>query len=105
MRTEPVLSLLIHSLMNTLLSSGKRLAAAAPLLALLFLTASCSRYDAGGGLATWGYILLALDVLAFFDIFRQPWGIGKKLLWAAIIFFFPLGGLIIYYFFAGRGKQ
>ena len=51
MRTEPVLSLLIHSLMNTLLSFGKRPAAAAPLLALLFFTASCSRFNASGGLS------------------------------------------------------
>ncbi|OUJ76373.1 hypothetical protein BXP70_03045 [Hymenobacter crusticola] len=52
----------------------------------------------------WGYVLLALDVLALFDVFRQPWSIGKKLLWAAIIFVFPLGGLILYYLFAGRGN-
>jgi len=90
--------------MRTLLTSAKRLPAFA-LFALLFTTASCSRYNDAGGLATWGYVLLALDVLAFFDIFRQPWSIGKKLLWAAIIFFFPLGGLLIYYFFAGRGKS
>ena len=56
--------------MNTLLSAGKRLAAAAPLLVLLFLTASCSRFNATGGLSLWGYILLALDILAFLDIFR-----------------------------------
>lgn len=90
--------------MNKLAPYISRLAASAPLLALVFITSSCSRYNANGGLATWGYVLLALDILALFDVFRQPWSIGKKILWAAIIFFFPLGGLIIYYLFAGRGK-
>lgn len=90
--------------MHTFSTAAKRLPAFA-LFALLLITTSCDRYNDAGGLATWGYILLALDVLAFFDIFRQSWGIGKKLLWAAIIFFFPLGGLLIYYFFAGRGES
>ncbi|SNC76989.1 Phospholipase_D-nuclease N-terminal [Hymenobacter gelipurpurascens] len=90
--------------MNKLAPYLNRLFFAAPLLALTLLVSSCSRYSADGSLATWGYVLLALDVLALFDVFRQSWSIGKKILWAAIIFFFPLGGLILYYFFAGRGK-
>ena len=53
----------------------------------------------------WGIAILVLDVLAMLDVFRQSWTTGKKLMWAAIIFFFPLGGLILYYFFAGRGKN
>jgi len=81
------------------------LASRAPLAALLMLlVTSCSRYNNNGSLAIWGYVLLALDVLALLDVFRQPWDIGKKILWAAIIFFFPLGGLILYYLFAGRGR-
>jgi hypothetical protein len=90
--------------MNKLAPYLNRLAFSAPLLALLLITSSCSRYNSNGGLATWGYVLLALDLLALFDVFRQPWSIGKKILWAAIIFIFPLGGLIVYYLFAGRGK-
>ncbi|ALD22136.1 PLD nuclease N-terminal domain-containing protein [Hymenobacter sp. DG25A] len=90
--------------MNKLAPYLNRVAVALPMLALLLVMSSCSRYNANGGLATWGYVLLALDILAMIDVFRQPWSIGKKLLWAAIIFFFPLGGLIIYYLFAGRGK-
>ncbi|TGE09307.1 PLD nuclease N-terminal domain-containing protein [Hymenobacter fodinae] len=90
--------------MNKIAPYISRLASAAPLLALMLVVSSCSRYSADGSLATWGYVLLALDILALFDVFRQPWSIGKKILWAAIIFFFPLGGLIVYYLFAGRGK-
>jgi hypothetical protein len=73
------------------------------LLPLMMLTASCARFNTNGGLAPWGYLLLALDVFAIISVFGQPWDIGKKLLWAAIIFFFPLGGLLIYYFF-GRSR-
>ncbi len=90
--------------MRTFNSSASRVPLATLLLPLLLLATSCSRYANNGNLAIWGYVLLALDVLALFDVFRQSWDIGKKILWAAIIFFFPLGGLIIYYLFAGRGK-
>ncbi|GAA3937901.1 PLD nuclease N-terminal domain-containing protein [Hymenobacter algoricola] len=91
--------------MDKLTSFANRLPLAALLLTLTVAISSCSRYNASGGLATWGYVLLALDILAMLDVFRQPWSIGKKIMWAAIIFIFPLGGLIIYYLFAGRGKS
>jgi len=90
--------------MNKLASLSTRLSLYVPILALMLVTSSCTRFNADGSLAIWGYVLLALDVLALFDVFRQPWSIGKKILWAAIIFIFPLGGLILYYLFAGRGK-
>ena len=73
------------------------------LLPLLLLTTSCNRFNADGSLAPWGLLLLALDVWAVINIFGQPWGIGKKLIWAAIVFFFPFGGLLLYYFF-GRSS-
>jgi hypothetical protein len=76
---------------------------AALLMPLMLLTASCSRFNADGSVAPWGLLLIALDIWALVSIFGQPWDIGKKLLWAAIVFFFPLGGLLIYYFF-GRSR-
>jgi hypothetical protein len=42
-------------------------------------------------------------VLAIINVFNKPWEIGKKLIWSAIIFFFPFGGLILYYLF-GRNS-
>jgi hypothetical protein len=90
--------------MKSLRSFSQRLPLLATLLLpLLLLTASCSRFNADGSLAPWGIALLVLDVLAIINVFNQPWEIGKKLLWAAIIFFFPFGGLLIYYFF-GRSR-
>ncbi|WP_201977791.1 PLD nuclease N-terminal domain-containing protein [Hymenobacter rubidus] len=91
--------------MQTLRNSASRLPFAVLLLPLMLLMSSCSRFNDDGSLATWGYVLLALDILAMLDVFRQPWTIGKKLMWAVIIFIFPLGGLILYYLFAGRGKS
>jgi hypothetical protein len=91
--------------MHTLRHFTSRLPFAALLLPLMVLVSSCSRFDNDGSLATWGYVLLALDVFALFDVFRQPWSIGKKLMWAVIIFIFPLAGLIAYFLFAGRGKS
>jgi hypothetical protein len=73
------------------------------LMPILLLTTGCNRFNADGSVAPWGLLLLALDIWALISIFGQPWEIGKKLLWAAIVFFFPFGGLLIYYFF-GRSK-
>ena len=89
---------------TTLTKLTSRLSLPALLLPLLLLATSCARVNSGGNTTLFGVIILILDVLALFDVFRQPWEIGKKLLWAAIIFFFPLGGLILYYLFAGRGR-
>jgi hypothetical protein len=90
--------------MKALRSFSQRLPLLATLLLpLLLLTTSCNRFNADGSLAPWGIALLVLDVLAIINVFNQPWEIGKKLLWAAIIFFFPFGGLLIYYFF-GRSR-
>jgi hypothetical protein len=54
-----------------------------------------------GGLA--GLIVLILDVMAIIEIFKSSRDTMSKLLWTLLILCFPLGGVIIYYFF-GRGK-
>jgi hypothetical protein len=91
--------------MQTLHHYTSRLPIAALMLPLMLVATSCSRFNADGSLTLWAYALLALDILALIDVFRQPWTIGKKLLWAVIIFVAPFLGLIIYYLFAGRGKS
>ena len=92
--------------LNSLTTLTKRLPGAGLLLSLLTasLLSSCNRFNADGSLGTWGFILLAIDLYVFYDIFRQSWSTGKKLLWAAIVFFFPFGGMILYFLVAGRGK-
>ncbi|KUG07042.1 hypothetical protein ASU33_00970 [Solirubrum puertoriconensis] len=72
---------------------------------LTLCTSACSRRSSSGGLTIFGAVILILDILALIDILRQPWSLGKKILWVAIIWFLPLLGLILYYLVAGRGKS
>ncbi len=49
-----------------------------------------------------GLVILVLDILAIVEIFKSSKDAMTKLLWTLLILFFPLVGLIIY-FFLGRG--
>ena len=90
--------------MNRSASFTSRLPAlVALLLPLVLLTTGCARYNADGSLATWGVVLAILDIWAIITILGKPWELTKKLIWIAIVFFFPFGGLLIYYFF-GRNS-
>lgn len=80
---------------------AKPLAALFALISALTLT-SCSRRNDNGSLTLWGGIYYVLALLAVLDIFRQPWSLGKKIIWI-LICFIPFG-LIIYFLFSGRGK-
>ncbi|MBF9223528.1 PLDc_N domain-containing protein [Hymenobacter sp. BT662] len=70
----------------------------------MMLASSCRRFYADGSLAPWGVLLAILDIWALVNIFGKPWDLSKKLIWAAIVFFFPFGGLILYYLF-GRNSS
>lgn len=90
--------------MNRLRSFTPRLPVLlALLLPLLVLATGCARYNADGSLATWGIVLVILDIWAIITIWGKSWELPKKLIWTAIVFFFPFGGLLIYYFF-GRNS-
>ncbi|UYZ58396.1 PLDc N-terminal domain-containing protein [Hymenobacter latericus] len=92
--------------MNFLAKYSLRPAVTACLMSLLTLSMSaCSRRTSSGSLTIFGGIILILDILALIDILRQPWSLGKKILWVAIIWFLPLLGLLLYYLLAGRGKS
>ena len=72
------------------------------LSSLLLFATSCSRYNDSGSLSIAGVIYLILAIYALISLLKQNWSIGKKLLWGAIIFFFPIIGTIIYLLFSGR---
>lgn len=57
-------------------------------------------YRTGGFI---GLVILILDIVAIVEIFKSSRDMMTKLLWTLLILFFPLVGLVIYYFF-GRGK-
>ena len=69
---------------------------------LLLLATSCSRYNNNGSLSIAGVVYLIMAIAAVISLLKQDWSLGKKLLWGAIIWFFPIGGSIIYFLFSGR---
>lgn len=44
-----------------------------------------------------GLIILILDIIAIIELAGSTKDTGSKILWIALIVFFPIGGLIIYY--------
>lgn len=76
----------------------------AALLPFLLLVSGCSRYNSYGNTRFIWIVILALDIFAMIDIFRQNWDIGKKILWLVILYFLPFIGLILYYTISGRNK-
>ncbi len=69
--------------------------------------AGCARGNVGelvmsgpGGLC--GLILLILDIVALVKIANSAADTGSKVLWGALVFFFPVGGLVLWYFFGPK---
>lgn len=53
----------------------------------------------GWGLGICGTIVLIMDVIAIIEISGSDRTFGGKVLWVLLLIFFPVGGLLIYYFF------
>lgn len=51
------------------------------------------------GLGCCSFIILLLDIIALVEVFGSHRSTGSKVIWGLLIFFFPVGGLLIYYFF------
>jgi hypothetical protein len=75
-----------------------------PLLSLLATGCMPSAYNSRGGLGFFGVIYLIMAIYALISLLKQDWSLGKKLIWGVIIWFFPIGGSIIYLLFSGRSK-
>lgn len=73
-----------------------------PLLSLIATSCAPSAYNSRGGLGFFGVLYLIMAIYAVISLLKQDWSLGKKLLWGAIIWFFPIGGSIIYLLFSGR---
>lgn len=85
----------------------QRAQAALPLAALSLLTlllAGCGPNlidrvtGPVGGIC--GLIIVILDIIALVNLWQSGRSTGDKVLWTLLIVFFPVGGLILYYFFA-----
>ena len=94
--------------MRSLSTLAARLSPAALLPTLLLFATSCSRYsyndDGTRNLSLAGIVYLILAIYALVSLLKQDWSLGKKLIWGAIIWFFPIGGSIIYLLFSGRSS-
>ena len=79
----------------------RRLAPALASLLVLLTVTGCSDGNmlnmAGGGLC--GLIIFVLDVIAVVEIWGSTKDTTSKVLWTLAIFFLPVLGLILYYFF------
>jgi cytochrome bd-type quinol oxidase subunit 2 len=49
-----------------------------------------------------GVVIVILDVIALIELAGSSRSTGDKVLWALLIIFFPILGVILYYFFARR---
>ena len=52
-----------------------------------------------------GLIIFVLDIWAIVNIVRSPVGTGAKFLWALLILFLPVLGLIIWLIAGPRGSR
>ncbi len=57
------------------------------------------RFGGFWGAGICGIIIVILDVIALLEIAGTNWTLGRKALWAVLIFVFPVGGLLLYWFF------
>ncbi|CBX93656.1 hypothetical protein IAQ61_003545 [Plenodomus lingam] len=73
------------------------LAEAAPMSAQ-----SAKPWQAGTGGGIVGFIVLVLDIIAWIEIFKSNRPVPNKVLWALVVFLFPVVGMIIYYLFSNR---
>lgn len=53
----------------------------------------------GWGLGICGTMVLIMDIVAIIEVAGSDRTFGSKVLWVLILIFFPVGGLLIYYFF------
>ena len=90
--------------MNKTVTRSFRSLSSISLLSLVsaFLLTSCSGRTDTGSLSIAGVVYLLLAVFAFLSLIKQDWDTTKKIIWGLVIWFFPVGGSIIYFLFSGR---
>ena len=49
-----------------------------------------------------GLIVVILDVIAIVEVINSHRDTGSKVIWCLLIFFFPVGGLILYWIFGKK---
>ncbi|KAF2737772.1 hypothetical protein EJ04DRAFT_561201 [Polyplosphaeria fusca] len=57
----------------------------------------------GGGVI--GFIVLVLDIIVWIEVFQSNRPVPNKVLWALLVFFIPIVGMIVYYLFSNREQH
>jgi len=57
-------------------------------------------FGIGGGIV--GFIVLVLDIIVWIEVLQSSRTVLGKVGWCALVFLFPVGGMIIYYLFSNR---
>ncbi|KAF2745452.1 hypothetical protein M011DRAFT_488061 [Sporormia fimetaria CBS 119925] len=60
-------------------------------------------YGAGGGVV--GFVVLVLDIIVFIEVLKSNRPVANKVLWCLLVFFFPIVGILIYFFFSNRAQH
>ncbi|KAJ8116446.1 hypothetical protein OPT61_g2142 [Boeremia exigua] len=63
---------------------------------------STKPWQAGTGGGIIGFIVLVLDIIAWIEIFKSNRPVSGKVIWALVVFLFPVVGMVIYYLFSNR---
>ncbi|NNE71670.1 MAG: hypothetical protein HKN29_15090 [Rhodothermales bacterium] len=75
------------------------------MMALVVVLAGCAgptfvdRINIGFSASICGSVILILDILVLVQIAGTSWKFSRKAIWALIIIFFPVGGLILWWLF------
>ncbi|KAG0047966.1 hypothetical protein BGZ83_007081 [Gryganskiella cystojenkinii] len=52
-----------------------------------------------------GLVILILDLIAVFELYKSTRTLTAKFLWSLLIFMFPILGLVLYFLFGGREEH
>ena len=52
-----------------------------------------------------GFLVLVADIYAIVKVAQSGATLGIKLLWIAVVVFFPLAGLLVWFLFGPGGRQ
>ena len=52
-----------------------------------------------------GFLVLVADIYAIVKVAQSGATLGIKLLWFAVVVFFPLAGLLVWFLFGPGGRQ
>ena len=82
-------------------------------LAAVAMAAPVDVHAAGGTLDSYlpgvggvlGFVILVLDILVFIEVLRSNRTPASKLIWCVVVFFFPIVGMIVYFFFSNRAEH